>query len=354
MFALMRSGSGMARNFCSQPSSVAASARVKPGSPGPCCAMRTADAPPATRATAPSTASARGVVRCKVGLLTEGDVARRAPAKVPNSINTRAGRPAQPIRRSSWRGASPLLWQNDGMKTTIDRAGRVVIPAALRERAGLTAGAEIEVTLDDSAIRLERVAAGPRLVKVGRRLVARPTAPPDARPVRRRRGARRGGAQPVAVGVFLDTSVLLAGLVDFGPQSAPAQSLLHAVAERRVGDAGDGVALLPGVLLGVHAAPAGVPADAGRRRAAGRAGDLRPTVGPRPAGGRAAGAAESGRSRRGGRRPYLRRAHRGSGARRRRDGDRHRQPPALRRRRCATARASKPRPNSVASLKPRR
>ena len=34
--------------------------------------------------------------------------------------------------------------------------------------------------------------------------------------------------------VFLDTSVLLAGLVDFGPQSAPAQSLLHAVAERQI------------------------------------------------------------------------------------------------------------------------
>lgn len=34
--------------------------------------------------------------------------------------------------------------------------------------------------------------------------------------------------------VFLDTSVLLAGLVDFGPQSAPAQSLLHAVAEKSV------------------------------------------------------------------------------------------------------------------------
>jgi predicted nucleic acid-binding protein len=36
------------------------------------------------------------------------------------------------------------------------------------------------------------------------------------------------------VSVFLDTSVLLAGLVDFGPQSAPAQSLLHAVAEQRI------------------------------------------------------------------------------------------------------------------------
>lgn len=34
--------------------------------------------------------------------------------------------------------------------------------------------------------------------------------------------------------VFLDTSVLLAGLVDFGPQSAPAQSFMHAVAEKRL------------------------------------------------------------------------------------------------------------------------
>ena len=42
----------------------------------------------------------------------------------------------------------------------------------------------------------------------------------------------------MAVSVFLDTSVLLAGLVDFGPQSAPAQSLLHAVAEKQVTTAG--------------------------------------------------------------------------------------------------------------------
>jgi predicted nucleic acid-binding protein len=42
----------------------------------------------------------------------------------------------------------------------------------------------------------------------------------------------------MAVGVFLDTSVLLAGLVDFGPQSAPAQSILHAVAEKRIASAG--------------------------------------------------------------------------------------------------------------------
>lgn len=42
----------------------------------------------------------------------------------------------------------------------------------------------------------------------------------------------------MAVTVFLDTSVLLAGLVDFGPQSAPAQSVLHAVAEKHVAAVG--------------------------------------------------------------------------------------------------------------------
>ena len=41
----------------------------------------------------------------------------------------------------------------------------------------------------------------------------------------------------MAVIVFFDTSVLLAGLVDFGPQSAPAQAVMHAVAERQVPNA---------------------------------------------------------------------------------------------------------------------
>jgi AbrB family looped-hinge helix DNA binding protein len=68
------------------------------------------------------------------------------------------------------------------MRTTIDKAGRVVIPAGIRERARLSPGAELEITEDDTGIRLERVAAGPKLVKVGRRLVARPTVSPDARP----------------------------------------------------------------------------------------------------------------------------------------------------------------------------
>jgi predicted nucleic acid-binding protein len=35
----------------------------------------------------------------------------------------------------------------------------------------------------------------------------------------------------VAVVTFLDTSVLLAGLIDFGPQSAPAQRVVHGVVD---------------------------------------------------------------------------------------------------------------------------
>jgi AbrB family looped-hinge helix DNA binding protein len=68
------------------------------------------------------------------------------------------------------------------MRTTIDKAGRVVIPAALRERAGFTPGSALEITEDEMGIRLARIAPGPRLVKVGRRLVARPSVTAASRP----------------------------------------------------------------------------------------------------------------------------------------------------------------------------
>jgi AbrB family looped-hinge helix DNA binding protein len=44
------------------------------------------------------------------------------------------------------------------MRTTIDKAGRLVIPKALREQSGITAG-EVEISLDGAAIRIESVAA---------------------------------------------------------------------------------------------------------------------------------------------------------------------------------------------------
>ncbi len=42
------------------------------------------------------------------------------------------------------------------MRTTIDKAGRLVVPKALRDRLGLSPG-EVEVTADGNALRVEAV-----------------------------------------------------------------------------------------------------------------------------------------------------------------------------------------------------
>lgn len=62
------------------------------------------------------------------------------------------------------------------MTTTIDKAGRVIIPAEVRKRLGFTSGTELEMVVEGFAIRLVRAVAGPQLVRRGKRLVARPRA----------------------------------------------------------------------------------------------------------------------------------------------------------------------------------
>ena len=62
------------------------------------------------------------------------------------------------------------------MMATIDRAGRVVIPAEVRKRLGLTPGTELNLVIDGFAVRLIRAVAGPELLERGGRLVARPRA----------------------------------------------------------------------------------------------------------------------------------------------------------------------------------
>jgi AbrB family looped-hinge helix DNA binding protein len=52
------------------------------------------------------------------------------------------------------------------MRTTIDAAGRIVIPKAVRDAAGLEAGAEIEVGLRDGVIE---IAPAPVPMRVARR-----------------------------------------------------------------------------------------------------------------------------------------------------------------------------------------
>ena len=54
------------------------------------------------------------------------------------------------------------------MKTTIDGAGRIVIPKTIRERAGLYAGVPIEIRLDDDDIVLTPERTAQRLERTGR------------------------------------------------------------------------------------------------------------------------------------------------------------------------------------------
>ena len=62
------------------------------------------------------------------------------------------------------------------MKTTIDRAGRIVVPKALREAIGLEPGAEIELHASDGRIELGPAPLEVRLERRGRLLVAVPVA----------------------------------------------------------------------------------------------------------------------------------------------------------------------------------
>ena len=66
------------------------------------------------------------------------------------------------------------------MKTTIDRAGRVVIPKAIRDRAGLTPGVELDISLDNGRVEIVRPPAKGRLVREGSYLVweSAPGTPP--------------------------------------------------------------------------------------------------------------------------------------------------------------------------------
>jgi AbrB family looped-hinge helix DNA binding protein len=53
------------------------------------------------------------------------------------------------------------------MKTTIDAAGRIVIPKALRDSVGLAGGSEVEIREVDGLIEIEPVATEFRIVMKG-------------------------------------------------------------------------------------------------------------------------------------------------------------------------------------------
>lgn len=59
----------------------------------------------------------------------------------------------------------------NGMKLTIDPAGRIVVPKPMRERLGFRAGAELEIIEGPDGVLIRRTERKPVLVREGHLLV---------------------------------------------------------------------------------------------------------------------------------------------------------------------------------------
>lgn len=55
-----------------------------------------------------------------------------------------------------------------GIRTTIDGAGRIVLPKAIRDQAGLRPGSPLDVSLRDGRVEIELAPREVRLVRKGR------------------------------------------------------------------------------------------------------------------------------------------------------------------------------------------
>ena len=70
------------------------------------------------------------------------------------------GTSCQSTRPSRSDRSDSELWYSDAMRTTIDKAGRLVVPKPLRDALGLSAGVSLEMRESDGELILRPI--GPR------------------------------------------------------------------------------------------------------------------------------------------------------------------------------------------------
>ena len=70
----------------------------------------------------------------------------------------------------------PFICHSYAMKTTIDTAGRIVVPKPLRQALGLKAGQKLEIRAGDGRLEIEIAPSPMRLKKRGKGVVAVPDA----------------------------------------------------------------------------------------------------------------------------------------------------------------------------------
>ncbi|MGH8962281.1 MAG: AbrB/MazE/SpoVT family DNA-binding domain-containing protein [Jatrophihabitantaceae bacterium] len=65
------------------------------------------------------------------------------------------------------------------MKTTIDSAGRIVVPKQLRDALGLSSGGSVDISFYGAGLQVVPLSRTARLTKLGRTLVADSQTPID-------------------------------------------------------------------------------------------------------------------------------------------------------------------------------
>ena len=73
-----------------------------------------------------------------------------------------------------WLYVCHLCGTVNAMKSTIDAAGRIVVPKALRQTLGWKAGQELELQAGDGRLEIEAAPTPVRLAKQGKGVVAVP------------------------------------------------------------------------------------------------------------------------------------------------------------------------------------
>jgi AbrB family looped-hinge helix DNA binding protein len=63
------------------------------------------------------------------------------------------------------------MWYFNTMQTTIDKAGRVIIPAAIRARLGLVPG-PVDIVIEGTGVRIEAITPDNLVERDGRMVIA--------------------------------------------------------------------------------------------------------------------------------------------------------------------------------------